>query len=233
MPDASSTSDGPPDHPAPAVAARTLRELLGHPGALMAMRLAGGQLRRLHEQPLPPAAGCTTRGPRDEASALTADLERVIWQAPSAYAAVGERGRVVIEDLGELRTPPRRVIHGHLDLEQILLTDDGEAIIALPAGVTLGDPVIDLACLAAHLAAAVDPATAKVLRRALLVGYNAPARWGRRLAIYEQAMALRLICVDALLMCAAAPPAARRPREGRARMRPMPPRLRGRVPALR
>ena len=49
-------------------------------------------MRRLHAQPLPPAAGCDIRGPRDEAQMLTTQLENVIWRAPAVYAAIGEEG---------------------------------------------------------------------------------------------------------------------------------------------
>ncbi len=229
----SATSDGPPDQPEPAAGARTLREVLMHPGAVMAVRLAGTQLRRLHAQPLPPAAGCDIRGPRDEAQMLTTQLENVIWRAPAVYAAIGEEGRVALDELVALRTPPRRVIHGHLDLDQILLTNDGRAVIALPPCTTLGDPVIDLAGLTAHITAAVDPALATVLRRALLAGYGAPARWANRMATYEEAARLRLICAGVLLTCAAGPPAATRPRAGHARVRSMRPLMPGRVPAPR
>jgi streptomycin 6-kinase len=216
-----------------ALTGRTLLDVLQHPGAVSAVRAAGAELRRLHRQPLPAASDRDVRGPREETVLLTTWLERMIWQAPGAYAVLGERSRRALDGLADLRTPRLRVIHGHLDAAQILLGSDGAVTIAEPASPLVGDPVIDLANLAAHLEADTDRITARVLRRALLVGYAAPSRWGLRLATYEEVARLRIACVDAVLMAAAAPPATTRPPVGRGRGRSTPPRQRGHALALR
>jgi streptomycin 6-kinase len=216
-----------------ALVGRTLLDVLQHPGAVSSARAAGAELRRLHQQPLPAPSERDVRGPREEAVLLTSWLERMILQAPAAYSLLGERSRRSLAQLADLRTPRLRVVHGHLDAAQILLGDGDAVTIAEPASPLVGDPVIDLANLAAHLEADTDRTTARPLRRALLVGYGAPSRWGLRLAAYEEAARLRIACVDAVLMRAAAPPAATLPPAGRDRVRSMLPRQRGRALTLR
>lgn len=173
------------------IATRPLHDVLAQPDVLTAVRMTGAALRRLHEEPLPAGIGRAVHGPAQEAEALAAALEQMIREAPGAYVLIGERARVVLEQLAALRTPRRRRIHGALDPGQVVI---GDAALAARDTVTAGDPVIDLATLAAGF----HPPAAEGLREALLAGYGAPARWQRRMDIYEEAARLRLVCAGAL-----------------------------------
>jgi aminoglycoside phosphotransferase (APT) family kinase protein len=177
-----------------AVAGRTLHELLTGRGATAAVSSAGAALADLHAQPLPGDVPSEGHGPQQEAAALADAMERVIRYAPAEYAAIGERARLALEALVQLRTPKRRLTHGDLDDQQIRLTDDGLVAFINLGNPRAGDPVLDLANLIAHIDAAVEPVMAGVLRDALLAGYRAPVRWKRRLAIYEESASLRLAC---------------------------------------
>ncbi|MEA2156526.1 MAG: hypothetical protein QOE11_2666 [Solirubrobacteraceae bacterium] len=195
---------------APAREGRLLRDVLAEPGAASAMRATGAAIRCLHAQPLGEGIPQDIHGPSQQAALLAYWLERLIWDAPCSYAALGERARRVLEGMAELRTLPLRRIHGGLDDSQVVVGSDAAVMLAERDPVTFGEPAIDLANLAVHVDIRVrrgggDPALAASLRSALLNGYGVPSRWKRRLEIYEEAARLRLACAEALGAHAGAP----------------------------
>jgi aminoglycoside phosphotransferase (APT) family kinase protein len=185
-----------------AVPGRPLHDLLAEPGTTAAVRTIGAAVRRLHAQP-PPGAACTgVHGPREEARVLSDWLERLAWHDSRMSARVRERARHVLGDLRALPAGRSALIHRDLHDKQILLGDDGAVGLIDLDTLTVGDPAIDLANLAAHFdlrarQAGADLATAPAQREALLAGYGASAAQRRRVEVYERAARLRLACVYA------------------------------------
>jgi aminoglycoside phosphotransferase len=184
-----------------AVPGRPLHDLLAGPGATAAVLMIGAAVRCLHAQP-PPAAGTGVHGPREEARVLADWLERLAWHDSRTAARVRERARHVLGDLAALPAGRPALIHRDLHDKQILLGDGGAVGLIDLDTLTLGDPAIDLANLAAHFdlrarQAGADLATAAAQREALLAGYGASAAQRRRVEVYERAARLRLACVYA------------------------------------
>jgi aminoglycoside phosphotransferase (APT) family kinase protein len=185
-----------------AVPGRPLHDLLAAPGATAAVRMIGAAVRCLHAQPPPGAVGTGVHGPREEARVLADWLERLTWHDSRTASRIRERARDVLADLAALAAARPALIHRDLHDKQILLGDDGAVALIDLDTLTLGDPAIDLANLAAHFdlrarQAGADRATAAPQREALLAGYGASAAERRRVEVYERAARLRLACVYA------------------------------------
>jgi aminoglycoside phosphotransferase (APT) family kinase protein len=185
-----------------AVPGRSLHYLLAEPGASAAVRTIGATVRRLHAQP-PPGAVCTgVHGPREEVRVLSDWLERLAWHDSRMASRLRERARHVLGDLAALPVGRAALIHRDLHDKQILLDDDGAVGLIDLDTLTVGDPAIDLANLAAHFdlrarQAGTDHVAAAAQREALLAGYGASAGQRRRVEVYERAARLRLVCVYA------------------------------------
>lgn len=185
-----------------AVSGRSLHDLWAQPGAQAAVRTTGAAIRRLHAQPLPTEGCWHVHGPQQEATLLADWLERLLPHDPLTHARICKRARHALADLTALPALTPTLIHRDLHDKQILLTTDGSVSLIDLDTVTIGDPAIDLANLAAHFdlrarQTGADPAIAAALRDSLLEGYGAPAAWQPRLEVYEHAALLRLACVYA------------------------------------
>lgn len=185
-----------------AISGSSLHDLWAQPGAQAAVRTTGAAIRRLHAQPLPTEDCRHVHGPQQEATLLADWLERLLPHDPLTHARICKRARHALADLTALPASTPTLIHRDLHDKQILLATDGSVALIDLDTVTIGDPAIDLANLAAHFdlrarQTGADPAIASALRDSLLEGYGAPAAWQPRLEVYEHAALLRLACVYA------------------------------------
>jgi tRNA A-37 threonylcarbamoyl transferase component Bud32 len=165
---------------------QTLSALLAaHPDDTAIVHAAGAALATLHQSAPPDLP------PGDPPAALEPAVAAISAIAPAEAA----RATHLAEAIGAaLRTgaAPRRLIHGDLYADQMLVHNGDLALIDFD-NAALGDPAADLGAWIAHRhRVAVDPTALRRQARALLAGYGAAGGRAANIEAHSAANLLRL-----------------------------------------